>query len=90
MDGGKDCTMPFQSGVKLTKNLLMRENVPRNKEGSLPVPQVPIRLMNVWCGRLDGIMDPLPSKVWFVVDCFKAQEHKMSQLSKLIYLTKLF
>ena len=28
---------------------------------TLPVPQVPIRLTNVWYGRLDGIMDPLPS-----------------------------
>ena len=62
---------------------------PSQQRGSLPIPQVPIRLMNVWYGRLDGIMDPLLSKVWFLVGCFKAQECKLSQLSKLIYLTKL-
>ena len=63
---------------------------PSQERETLPIPQVPIRLTNVWYGRLDGIMDTLPSKFWFVVGCFKAQEHKMSQLSKLIYLTKLF
>ena len=54
---------------------------PSQQRETLLIPQVPIRLTNVWCGRLDGIMDPLPSKVWFMVVCFKAQEHKMSQLS---------
>ena len=33
---------------------------PSQQRGSLPIPQVPIRIMNVWCGRLDRIMDPLP------------------------------
>ena len=28
---------------------------------SLVILQVPIRLMNVWYGRTDGIMAPLPS-----------------------------
>ena len=55
---------------------------PSQQRGSLPVPQVPIRLMNVWYGRLNEIMDPLPSKVWLVVVGFKYQEHKMTQLSK--------
>ena len=36
------------------------EKIPSQQRGSLPIPQVPIRLTNVWCGRLDGIMDPLP------------------------------
>lgn len=34
--------------------------IPSQQRGSLPIPQVPIRLTNVWCGRLDGIMAPLP------------------------------
>ena len=54
------------------------------------VPQAPIKLMNILYGKLNRSMDPLPSKVWFVIGFFKAQECKMSQLSKLIYLTKLF
>ena len=28
--------------------------------GSLPVPQVLIKLVNFWYGKPDGIMDPLP------------------------------
>ena len=63
---------------------------PSQQRETLPIPQVPIRLMNVWYGRINMIIDPLPYKVWFMVGFFKAQEHKMSQLSKLIYLTKLF
>ena len=35
------------------------------KRGSLPISQVPIRLMNFWYGRPDRIMDPLPSRGWF-------------------------
>ena len=35
---------------------------PSQQRGSLPVLQVPIRLTNVWYGRLDGIMDLLPSR----------------------------
>ena len=30
------------------------------QRGSLPILEDPIRLMNVWCGRPDEIMDPLP------------------------------
>ena len=48
--------------VTLTFRFLHSQSVPWNKEGSLPVLQVPIRLTNIWYGRLDGIMDPLPSK----------------------------
>ena len=33
---------------------------PSQQRETLPIPQVPIRLTNVWCGRLDGIMDSLP------------------------------
>ena len=32
---------------------------PSQQRETLPVPQVPTRLMNVWCGRLDGIMGQL-------------------------------
>lgn len=46
-----------EAGVR---NALTRENVPHNKEGSLPILQVPNRLMNVWCGRPNEIMAPLP------------------------------
>ena len=35
---------------------------PSQQRGSLPVLQVPIRLMNIWYGRPTGIMDLLPSK----------------------------
>ena len=34
---------------------------PSQQRGSLPVPQVPIRLTNVWYGRPDEIMDALKS-----------------------------
>ena len=34
---------------------------PSQQKGSLPVLQFPIRLTNVWYGRPDRIMDPLPS-----------------------------
>jgi len=33
---------------------------PSQQRETLPVPQVPIRLTNVWNGRLDGVMDSLP------------------------------
>ena len=46
---------------------------PSKQRETLPIPQVPIRLMNVWYGRIDGIMDLLPSKFGGLV-CFKAQE----------------
>ena len=33
--------------------------------GWLPIPQVPIKIMNVWYGRPDEIMDLLPLKeIW--------------------------
>ena len=38
---------------------------PSQQRGSLPVPQVPIILTNVWYGRPDEIMDPLPSRGLF-------------------------
>ena len=41
-------------------SVLTGEHAPHNKQGSLPIPQVPIRLTNVWCGRPYGIMAPLP------------------------------
>ena len=48
---------------------------------TLPIPKVPIRLMNVWYDRLDEIMDPLPSR--FVVWCaLKLKNKKRSQLSE--------
>ena len=48
-----------QANVK-SHLLLMGEDAPHNKRGSLPIFQVPIRLMNVWCGMTDGIVDPFP------------------------------
>ena len=44
------------------RGMLTGVKIPRNKGGSLPVLQVPIRLMNVWYGKPNGIMDPLPSR----------------------------
>ena len=46
---------------------------PRKKRETLPFPQVPIRLTNIWYGKIDGIMDSLPSKFGGLV-CFKSQE----------------
>ena len=31
---------------------------PSQQREALPILQVPIRLMNIWNGRLDGVMDP--------------------------------
>ena len=33
---------------------------PSKQRETLPVLQVPIRLTNIWTGKLNGIMDPLP------------------------------
>ena len=49
------------------------KNTSQQRE-TLPIPQVSIRLTNVWYGRLNGIMDLLPSKFGGLVR-FKAQEH---------------
>ena len=38
---------------------------PSQQRGSLPIPQVPIRLTNVWYGRNDAVMDLLPSRGLF-------------------------
>ena len=35
---------------------------PLQQRGSLPIPQVPIRLTNIWYGRPDRVMDSLPSR----------------------------
>ena len=32
---------------------------PSQQREPLPIPQVSIRLTNIWHGRIDGIMDPL-------------------------------
>ena len=42
--------------------LLTGVKIPRNKGGPLFVPQVPIRLTNIWYGIPDGVMDLLPSR----------------------------
>ena len=59
---------------------------PSQQRETLPIPQVPNRLMNVWYGRLDGIMDPLLSKfvVWFALK-LKNNKISWSKESKLIY-----
>ena len=33
---------------------------PLQQRETLPILQVPIRLTNVWCGKLDEVIDPLP------------------------------
>ena len=38
---------------------------PLQQRVSLTILQVPIRLTNIWYGKPDGIMDPLPSRAWF-------------------------
>ena len=35
---------------------------PLQQRETLPILQFPIRLMNIWYGRSNKIMDPLPSK----------------------------
>ena len=57
--------------------LLTGVKIPRNKGGH-SIPQVPIRLMNVWYDRPDGIMDPLPSREWF--ESVKLNQEKEYQL----------
>ena len=49
-------------GPPYSANFVDRGKNPSQQRGSLPIPQVPIRLTNIWYGRLDRIMDPLPSK----------------------------
>ena len=51
ISSGSNCLGPVDGG----KN-------PSQQRGSLPVPQLPIRLTNVWYGRPDKVMDPLPSR----------------------------
>ena len=51
---------------------------PLQQRGSLLIPQVPIRLTNVWYGSPDGIMNPLPSYVRF--ESVKFSEMKEYQL----------
>ena len=43
-------------------NFVDRGKNPSQERGSLLVLQVPIRLTNVWYGKSDMMMDPLPSK----------------------------
>ena len=33
---------------------------PLQQRETLPIPEVQIRLTNIWYGRLDGVMEPLP------------------------------
>ena len=47
-------------GPPSSANFVDRGKNPLQQKGSLSILQVPIRLTNVWYGRLDGIMDPLP------------------------------
>jgi len=54
---------------------------PSQQRETLPVPQIPIRHMNVWYGRLDGIMDPLPYKI-VVLCALNLKNNKISQLSE--------
>ena len=51
---------------------------PLQQKGSLPIPQVLIRLTNIWYGKPDGIMDPLPSRGWF--ESVKLNQEKEYQL----------
>ena len=50
---------------------------PSQQSETLPVPQVPIRLMNIWNGRLDEIIDPSRSKCLVIV-ALKLKELKVS------------
>ena len=77
-------------GPPSSANFVDMHKNPSQQRETLPVPQAEIRLTNVWYGRIDGIMDPLPSK--FVVLCsLKLKNNKISQLSesKLFYQTTL-
>ena len=51
---------------------------PSQQRGSLPILQVLIRLTNVWYGRPDRSMDPLPSMGWF--ESVKINQEKEYQL----------
>jgi len=64
---------------------------PSQQRETLPIPQVSIRLMNVWYGRLNGIMDPLPSIFGWLQLALNLKNIKDAQLSetKLSYQTIL-
>ena len=59
---GMDMTIKlFLVGPPSSANFADEGENSSQQRGSLPVPQVPIRLMNIWYGRPDWIMAPLPS-----------------------------
>ena len=68
----EDCEEDSSSSSMLMYNLDSSEKCvdggknPSQQRETLPVPQVQIRLTNVWYGRIDEIMDSFPSKVWFM------------------------
>lgn len=58
---GMDMTIiTIRFGPPSSTNFVDEGENPSQQRRTLPVPQVPIRLTNVWCGRPSGIMDPLP------------------------------
>ena len=61
-------------GPPSSTNFVDGEKNPSQQGGSLPVPQIPIRLMNVWYGRPDGVMDPLPFYIRY--ESFKLNQIK--------------
>ena len=47
-------------GVKIEeKGVFDGGKCPSQQIGALPIPQIPIRLTNIWYRRLNEIMDPL-------------------------------
>ena len=62
---GMDMTVkPLGSSPPSSANFVDGGKNPSQQKETLPIPQVPIRLqirlMNIWNGRLDAIMEPLP------------------------------
>ena len=74
--------MAFQRSQNINHQPIDEGKNPSQQREILPILQVPIRLTNVWCGGINKIMDPLPSKFWLGLVGFKSQEHKMAYLSK--------
>ena len=75
---GSLLALKSSSVVFVGQPLVDRGKSPSQQRGSLPVPQVPIRLTNIWYGRPDGIMGPLPSRGWF--ESVKLNQEKEYQL----------
>ena len=74
----------FWLALLLAPNLVDEGKNTSQEKGTLPILQVPIKLTNFWCGRLDGIMDSLPLKEVLIV-CFKDKK-RSKEIGKKVFI----